>query len=751
MKSKSINIVLLGTLGIVLLIYFCSTMKVQEGVCTETPYIACKNGVAYRTLTPNVKKYWGWTWAAGNYWNNVHSSVKNDKNGGRLWGCGSGWWWNGAWTRPDNAKGHPREIPEGWEIAPNTAETREMIRKYPWSTSVAVTGDGTTWWTGSHWSWLKANYNQWWSWWGNNSCKKFDKDNYACWSPSSNSWSNGGCWWASHHWQGKNKKFGCTPNECSKRGGLTRCAKASVETGTQQSGDPLRYSPNVCHGEVFIRKCDKMELPTKCLKGNKCIGTCSQCESGYKLAPDKKSCDLIIKGCTMHENKVCNKTIYRRGGDGDCAAIGAKKFEEAWKLCEEDAKDCKGLLWNPCIGDNNTYDVRGSWRLIKDTNIANCTDSQDWNVYFKDKSKKVCPPPVEEIACPPSFTGMKMKFLKLGREGTGKREIVTNWGTMWLVDKDAERIGKAPILHIWPRQPLGEDWEAQLINKTAINSWGTLFIYTDLNPDGVRIKNKIRKCFIGARNIYIGVPTFKIARCEKLEWSDGIKICLKCRNKFEPSKDKKSCTPSSIQNCVKQTGIICNECSSGYEVGGDKSYCVPIAGKAPLTKDPVGKDNAPGDKGAQGAKGMKGVRGPKGLRGPTGPAADNKTANYVGLKGPRGPLGVKGIKGAQGARGKTGIRGHTGVPGPATDNDPWSDYKVKSQLRKVHDKIIRKIKTRKAQLTVKQTDIYLQLPRKNKAKLKKTFFVDGGNKYWVQAKKRKFILSSNTDEKIIPS
>ena len=110
-----------------------------------------------------------------------------------------------------------------------------------------------------------------------------------------------------------------------------------------------------------------------------------------------------------------------------------------------------------------------------------------------------------------------------------------------------------------------------------------------------------------------------------------------------------------------------------------------------------------------------------------------------------------GIKGAQGARGKMGIRGHTGVPGPATDNDPWSDYKVKSQLRKVHDKIIRKIKTRKAQLTVKPTDIYLQLPRKNKAKLKKTFFVDGGNKYWVQAKKRKFILSSNTDEKIIPS
>ena len=137
--------------------------------------------------------------------------------------------------------------------------------------------------------------------------------------------------------------------------------------------------------------------------------------------------------------------------------------------------------------------------------------------------------------------------------------------------------------------------------------------------------------------------------------------------------------------------------------------------------------------------------------GPEGPPAKNTTANYVGPKGPRGPLGVKGIKGAQGPRGKTGIRGHPGGVGPTADNDPWSDYKVKAQLRKVHDKIIRKIKARKAQLTVKPTDIYLQLPRKNKARLKKTFFVEGGKKYWVQGKKRKFILSSNTGEKVISS
>jgi len=109
-----------------------------------------------------------------------------------------------------------------------------------------------------------------------------------------------------------------------------------------------------------------------------------------------------------------------------------------------------------------------------------------------------------EVSCPTDFHGVPLKITAWGnRQGNGTESLQTVGGAFNIFNKDVPRLKGAKTIRVWPSQPKNGKWFADPIKERKVDSEGTLYLKTHMNPQWIRISNEYRECFKSAKDIFV--------------------------------------------------------------------------------------------------------------------------------------------------------------------------------------------------------------------------------------------------------
>jgi len=95
-------------------------------------------------------------------------------------------------------------------------------------------------------------------------------------------------------------------------------------------------------------------------------------------------------------------------------------------------------------------------------------------------------------------------------DGTGNITTYLNPEGMKIYSTDISNIFSTDFydgrIYFYAEQPTGQNLTADPINKRGTDSNGTLYLYTNLNPQGLRIRASAASCFSAATSVYLGGP-----------------------------------------------------------------------------------------------------------------------------------------------------------------------------------------------------------------------------------------------------
>jgi hypothetical protein len=95
-------------------------------------------------------------------------------------------------------------------------------------------------------------------------------------------------------------------------------------------------------------------------------------------------------------------------------------------------------------------------------------------------------------------------------DGTGNITTYLNPEGMKIYSADISNIFSTDFydgrIYFYAEQPTGQNLTADPINKRGTDSNGTLYLYTNLNPQGLRIRSSAASCFSTATSVYLGGP-----------------------------------------------------------------------------------------------------------------------------------------------------------------------------------------------------------------------------------------------------